>query len=95
MGTNGVVRDRQLERLARLAAGVPRVIAVTVHVDRPWAEPSNAALHAAARRYPWLRLADWHAVAREHPEWFGRDGVHPTRTGARHYAALVAATATG
>jgi peptidoglycan/LPS O-acetylase OafA/YrhL len=93
MGTNGVVRSHQLERLARLVAGVPRVVAVTVHVDRPWGEPSNAALRDAAHRYPWLRLADWHGVARDHPEWFGRDGVHPTRAGARHYAALVVAAA--
>ena len=37
-----------------------------------------------------LRVLDWAAMARAHPSWFGRDGVHPTMTG---YRARAAATA--
>lgn len=95
LGSNGEVDGRALDRLAALVSGVPRVVAVTVHVDRPWAEPSNAALRDAAARYPWLRLADWHAAASQHPEWLASDGVHPNREGARQYAALVAAAVQG
>jgi hypothetical protein len=90
IGSNGAVDARALDRMAALVSGVPRVVAVTVHVDRPWAEASNAALRDAAGRYPWLRLADWHAAASQHPEWLASDGVHPNREGARQYAALVA-----
>jgi peptidoglycan/LPS O-acetylase OafA/YrhL len=93
MGTNGAVDMHRLERMADLVAGVPRVIAVTIHVDRPWAGAGNQALHEAAARWPWLRLADWDAAASQHPEWLGPDGVHPTREGARQYAALVQAAA--
>lgn len=94
MGSNGALDAATLDRMAALVAGVPRVVAVTVHVDRPWAESSNAALRDAAARYPWLRLADWHAAASERPEWLASDGVHPTRAGSRAYAELVKAAVT-
>jgi peptidoglycan/LPS O-acetylase OafA/YrhL len=93
MGTNGEVDMRRLERMAELVVGVPRVVAVTIHVDRPWAGPGNQALRDAAARWPWLRLADWNSAAAAHPEWLGPDGVHPNREGARQYAALVQAAA--
>lgn len=94
LGSNGPIRAEHLERLAALAGGVPRVVAVTVWVPgKPWVEESNRALHAAAARFPWLRLADWHGAARDHPEWLGPDGVHAGPEGARQYAALVAAAA--
>ncbi len=37
-----------------------------------------------------LRVFDWDAMARSHPAWFGRDGVHPTATGYRARAAAIA-----
>ena len=92
LGTNGPLRGKHVERLAALVAGVPRVVAVTVLVPKSWQDASNAALRDAAGRFPWLRLADWHAAASQHPEWLGPDGVHVGREGARQYAAIVAAT---
>jgi lysophospholipase L1-like esterase len=50
----------------------------------------NRALRAVARRHPTLRVFDWDAMARLHPEWFGPDGVHPTATGYRARAAAIA-----
>ena len=50
----------------------------------------NRALAAIARTHANLRVLDWAAMARAHPSWFGRDGVHPTMTG---YRARAAATA--
>ena len=50
----------------------------------------NRALIAIARTHRNLRVLDWAAMARAHPSWFGRDGVHPTMTG---YRARAAATA--
>jgi hypothetical protein len=92
MGSNGLIKPRHLDRLAGLVAGIPRVIAVNVSVPRPWQDPNNAALADAAARFPWLRIADWHALAAQHPEWFGSDGVHTNREGAKQYAGLVATT---
>jgi peptidoglycan/LPS O-acetylase OafA/YrhL/lysophospholipase L1-like esterase len=94
MGTNGAIDMRRMERMAELVQGVPRIVAVTVHVDRPWAAQSNQALRDGAARWPWLHLAEWDAAVSEHPEWLGPDGVHPNREGARHYADLVHQAAT-
>ena len=94
LGTNGPLKGPHLERLAAIVEGVPKVVAVTVRVPKPWQDSSNAALVDAAARFPWLRLADWHAASADHPEWFGEDGVHVGREGARQYAALVAAAVT-
>ena len=92
MGSNGLIRPKHLDRLAGLVAGVPKVIAVNVSVPRPWQDPNNATLQGAAGRFPWLRIADWHGLAAQHPEWFGSDGVHTNRTGAREYANLIGRT---
>jgi peptidoglycan/LPS O-acetylase OafA/YrhL len=95
MGSNGELKPSHLDRFAALVAGIPRVVAVNVSVPRPWQDPNNAALRDAAARDPWLRIADWHALAAQHPEWFGSDGVHTNRDGAKQYANLVAATVAG
>ena len=50
----------------------------------------NAALKALAARYRSLHVFDWAALAAEHPQWFGRDGVHPTTAGYRARAAGLA-----
>jgi hypothetical protein len=95
MGSNGAIRPKHLDRLAALVAGIPRVIAVNVSVPRPWQDPNNAALGGAATRFPWLRIADWHALAAQHPEWFGSDGVHTNREGAKQYANLIGTVVAG
>lgn len=94
IGTNGAIDMRRMERVAELVVGVPRVVAITIHVEREWGDHNNRVLMEAASRWPWLRLADWDAAATRHPEWLGSDGVHPNREGARHYAGLVHAAAT-
>ena len=42
----------------------------------------NAAIAAAAASRPHVRIADWAAVAADHPEWFVADGLHNTPDGA-------------
>jgi peptidoglycan/LPS O-acetylase OafA/YrhL len=90
MGTNGELKPQDLDLLGYIAGGIPRVIAVTVRVPRPWETASNTALYDGAKRLPWLRLADWHELAKDRTEWFASDGVHPNREGARQYGDLIA-----
>jgi hypothetical protein len=93
MGTNGELKPQDLDLLGYIAGGIPRVIAITVRVPRPWETASNNALYDGAKRLPWLRLADWHELAKDKTEWFAADGVHPNREGARQYGDLIAAAA--
>jgi hypothetical protein len=50
----------------------------------------NAVLRDLDRHSEVLRVFDWAALARAHPAWFARDGVHPTMTGYRTRAAEIA-----
>ncbi|HVQ87934.1 MAG TPA: hypothetical protein VMT88_07115 [Actinomycetes bacterium] len=60
----------------------PRRCVVWFDVYRPSDEDViNTALTSAATRYPNLHVLPWHALAAEHPEWFGWDGIHPSETG--------------
>lgn len=75
-------------------AGPSRCVVWSTIVRPPYQGVSyagyNRALAAIARRHPNLRVLDWAAMARTHPSWFGRDGVHPSMTGYRARAAAVA-----
>jgi lysophospholipase L1-like esterase len=76
------------------AAGSDRcVIWSTIH--RPpyhgisW-EGYNKALRRLAGTHDNLRVFEWAALARAHPAWFGKDGVHPNATGYKARAAALA-----
>jgi len=93
LGTNGPFSDAQFDEMMAACAGASRVVFITVHVDRPWQDQVNAALAAGVARYPKVAvLADWEALASQHPEWFYSDGTHMPigGPGAQALAALVA-----
>jgi lysophospholipase L1-like esterase len=50
----------------------------------------NTALRVLDRANGNLRVFDWAAMARAHPQWFGSDGVHPTTSGYKQRAAALA-----
>ena len=97
-GTNDdpgrVSRFARVVREALAAAGPRRCVVWATIVRPPYQgvsyEGYNRALVAIARTHANLRVLDWAAMARDHPSWFGRDGVHPTMNG---YRARAAATA--
>ena len=75
-------------------AGPSRCVVWSTIVRPPYQGVSyagyNRALRTVASRHPNLRVFDWDAMARSHPAWFGRDGVHPTAMGYRARAAAIA-----
>jgi lysophospholipase L1-like esterase len=81
-------------REALAVAGPRRCVVWATIVRPPYRGVSydgyNRALAAIARSHANLHVLDWAGMARVHPTWFGRDGVHPTMTG---YRARAAATA--
>jgi Putative Ig domain len=70
------------------AAGVSRVLWVTLKVDRSSYASMNAAIESAASRHPELSVIDWDTVAQAHPEWFQADGLHLNDLGANAMADL-------
>jgi hypothetical protein len=76
LGTNGPITDADFDAMMSILKEAPRVVFVTVHVDRPWQDPVNAVLERGVPRYPSAVLADWQGLASQHPEWFYSDGTH-------------------
>jgi hypothetical protein len=70
---------------ALVAAGVQRVVWVTLEETRdPWVA-INPQIRAAPARWPQLVVADWAPVAAAHPEWF-TDRVHMNGLGGMGFA---------
>jgi hypothetical protein len=76
----GADLDRVMQMLVR--HGVTTVIWVTMQENRPLYRATNAAIASAARRWPQLRIADWHEASRTKTTWFVDDGLHLSRQGA-------------
>ena len=72
--------DRVMQALVR--QDVTTVIWVTLQERRVLYRPTNAAIHAAAKRWPQIRVADWDDASAAKPKWFGDDGLHLTSAGA-------------
>jgi hypothetical protein len=92
LGTNGPITSPDFDAMMASLSGASRVVFVNTHVDRPWQDPNNAVLANGASKYPNAVVADWAALAAQHPEWFGPDGTHLAidGPGATALAALVA-----
>jgi hypothetical protein len=90
LGTNGPFTNGSFDAMMQALRGVRRVVFVTVKEPRWWEENVNSTLLAGVARWPTARLADWHAISRDHPGWFWSDGIHLAPAGAAAYARLVA-----
>lgn len=89
LGTNGTFSDKSLTYLLDLIGKERSILMVTTRVPRKWQDDVNDKLKEAAAVYDNVTIADWHALSAGKPAYFGKDGVHPTRTGAEAYAAML------
>ncbi len=70
--------------------GTDRVYFVNASVPRRYEGAVNDTLAAGVERWDRAFLIDWHSAAKDHPEYFVRDGVHLTSAGIAAYADLIA-----
>jgi hypothetical protein len=71
------------------AAGVKRVLWLTLRAASHQYLSMNDAIVAAAERHPELTVVDWNVYARSHPDWFQDDGLHLGYGGAVGMATLI------
>jgi hypothetical protein len=69
-------------------AGVERILWATLRAARHPYLAMNDAIRDAAERNPDLRVVDWNAYSRNHPDWFQDDGIHLSGAGADAMARL-------
>jgi hypothetical protein len=90
LGTNGAFQPYQFAQLDQLVKGVPRVIIINVHADRPWAATSNATIEVGVfLNATQMQMVDWNRLATA-PLLYS-DGIHPDAIGAGVYSSLVLA----
>jgi hypothetical protein len=79
----------EIRRLADIVRPSDCVVWVNSSTSRPGLVPLvaqlNATLAAVPAKRPWVKIADWNAVAVGHPEWFRSGGVHYTSAGIAAY----------
>ncbi|MEA3502366.1 MAG: hypothetical protein U9R47_06295 [Actinomycetota bacterium] len=91
LGTNGPVQERHFEELMEVAADVPRMVFVNVHVPtRNWEATSNRELAAGVERHENAVLVDWFTPTEGRSDLFAADNFHPKQPGRVIYADLVA-----
>lgn len=81
-----------------VARNVPRVLFVTVKLDKSWESAANAVIRANVPPYANAELVDWWALAVPHPEWFSGDvncGCHLRNSTARSAYINVISSAVG
>jgi peptidoglycan/LPS O-acetylase OafA/YrhL len=90
LGTNGVFSPYHFDAVMIALAEVERVYFVNTRVPRRWEESVNKSLGAGVELWPNAYLIDWNSAAKDHPEYFGKDGVHLTGAGIEAYVSLIA-----
>jgi lysophospholipase L1-like esterase len=90
LGTNGTVTSGQIRDLLAELGPSRKLVLVNTYEARPWEHADNSVIGAAARRYPNVVLANWHATIADRTSLLWGDGVHPRPPGARLYAKMVA-----
>ena len=93
LGSNGGMSARIVDEVLQVAGG-RRVVMITSRCPYcSWTPRGNTIIRSMCVPARGCFVADWDAVAQVHPEWFARDGVHMSTSGAgaAAYAELVRA----
>ena len=88
LGTNGPVTASQIRQLVK-AIGSRWLVLVNTFVPRSWEHEVNTTIAAAAKRYPNVLLANWHAAIESHQNLLWSDDIHPQPVGGKLYAKVV------
>jgi hypothetical protein len=94
-GDNGIISPDDLSSTLSSLSNRRRVVLLTDRVTRDWQGPNNDILRSMVGRFHNVVLVDWYAVSNRHKDWFYNDGLHLRPSGARAYAAAVAAALRG
>ena len=88
LGTNGDFKEKVLDQYYQLAGEKPLIFLTTVMPDN-WEQSVNDKFRRYAATHHGVYVADWYALAKNHPEWFYRDGTHPKPEGVRQLVRLI------
>ncbi|MBD3109006.1 acetyltransferase [Bacillus sp. AGMB 02131] len=91
LGSNGSFTSDQLSDALEAVGSNRQIFLINTRVPRNWENIVNKRLEEAADHNPSVHLIDWYSTSSGRNEYFANDGIHLTQTGARAYAAMIAA----
>lgn len=89
LGSNGAFSQKQLDTLLDTLKDAKQVLLVNTRVPRDWQDTVNEMLDGAEADYDNVHVIDWYGASKGKDEYFAKDGVHLTKTGAAAYASLI------
>ncbi|GGG83477.1 acyltransferase family protein [Paenibacillus radicis (ex Gao et al. 2016)] len=95
LGTNGAFTKKQLTSLLDTIGKERKVFLVNTRVPRDWQNKVNEMIGDFAEDKSNVNLIDWFAASEDAKDYFGDDGVHLKKAGAKAYAEMVAAALEG
>jgi hypothetical protein len=91
LGNNGPTNSETFQALMSSLADVPKVLFLTVKVERAWEGKVNQVLFDNVPAYPNAKIIYWKDLAEPNRGWFYDDGIHLRPEGARNYAQIIQA----
>jgi peptidoglycan/LPS O-acetylase OafA/YrhL len=90
LGTNNYVDQKTLDEIMVPLSEVNTVVFVTNYVPtRKWQVNNNKLIRAMPEIYGNVKILDWYAIAKAHPEYLYGDEIHLNPTGQAVYADLI------
>ncbi len=89
LGTNGPVNPEDIDKVYKELNGKKLILASIVlpYIDEE--TERNKEIYAYAKSHDDVYLVDWYAVAKDKPDLFFPDNIHPGELGARVYSQLI------
>lgn len=89
LGNNNRLTRAEVIEVFEEIKNQPQIIMVNTAVPRPWRDFNNHLIDEISKKYPNSTVVDWNQVSKNHPEYFGPDGVHLVPDGITAYVSSI------
>lgn len=89
LGTNGETEHADLDKIRKELNGKKMILISIVLPYREEEERRNESIRSYAAKYEDVYLVDWHKAAKQRPELFFDDKIHPGENGAKVYGQIL------
>jgi peptidoglycan/LPS O-acetylase OafA/YrhL len=89
LGNNDLLTEETVKNIFELLKESPKIVVVNTAVPRPYREANNELVAKLATQYANVRVVDWNAISKGHPEYFAPDGVHLVPIGVSAYVMAI------
>ena len=92
LATNGTITEADTEAILKVVGKDRTLVYVTGFgpARTSWIPMANSEIERAAKKYPNVVVADWHAAVKDRTDLLAGDVVHPKTEGAHLYSQVIA-----